>query len=685
MKTHINTYLFKAFLVLMSLISFATNDVYSQEIIDPITGKRTGMYQQDSTMNVVDTTGDGKKRRIKKPFRSPLFADSLKNSVAFKFNIDLSTAGIEMMSIDTALTDFQKNYPFMKNNAVGAASIGTLGGAASPFKFADRHESYSNSFTNPYGDYFFTPENVPFYNVKKAFTQFEYFTAGQRQHAEEHLFINHAQNISPSSSFDLTYQNNRKRGSYNNQQAINKNLSINFAHTGRQYTLFMGYIYNMADIIENGGVTDISNIVDTVYDPPSIIPVNMLGSNVIRGNQFYITQAFTVPLGGGEIDSTTNFSHIPTLSIGMAFNYSAYRKIYQDTKNDMVDGFYDDWFLNNATTRDSINEKNSDLKLFAKYQPYSSYGAIGTIVGGIGYSNERYYNFNQKDYFAPRELDKKNNMYVYGKLMGGYYQYLRWSAYTKYYALGYRNQDIEFGGDAVLIFGKSKMPLKLEVGANLTSSTAPYWTQNYVSNHYIWHNNFGKELKTEFDFNFKMEKINFEVGVTQSIETNKIYYDENSLPAQHTGAVSVTSLFLKKDFKFGGLHLQHRADFQISSNEVVVPVPKVALNVTYFYDIIVVRNVLNIHLGFDGYYNTKYYAFGYNPAVGQFYNQRDVKLGNYPMIDVFAVGKWKKARFILKVQHVNFGLMDNLNYVQVANHPLNQLMFTFGFSWNFYD
>lgn len=667
------------------MIILSTQSSYSQSTYDNIY-ENNGVNVPDSLAGPVDTLGGNSEVKPKKPFRSPLFADSVKKVSMFRWNIRLDDASIEMVDLDTSLIRFEKNYPFIENNIVGAASIGTLGGGAVPYNYASRYSFYENSFASPYGDYFLTPENAPFYNVKRPYTKFEYFTAGQRRNAEEHFLISHAQNISPSSSFDIYYRNNRKRGHYDNQQSINKNLAINFAHLGRGYTVFMGYINNSADNHDNGGIKDIGDIIDTTFTdiPESGIETNIRAASRVSENIVYFTQSVAIPLVG-DIDSTTDFKQIPTLSLGTSFKYGSYRRLYRDLSTETND-YYDNWYFDPTRTRDSTNEKQTDLKFFAKYQPYSAYGEIANIVGGIGYTNERYYNFKPLDYISPpQETDKKNSIYAYGQLNGGYYQFLQWKANVKYYPIGYRSQDIELGGDVKLMFGKDKMPLHTRISADFSSSTPSYWAQNYNSNHFIWHNNFGKENKLELDFNFTMPAINLELGFTQNFNQNTIYFDANTLPSQFDGLLSVTSLYLRKDFKWKGLHLQHRANVQFSSNQLVAPVPLVAVNLTYFYDITVVKDVMNVEIGFDAYFNTKYYGFGYNPAVGQFYNQREYTLGNYPMLDLFIVGKWKRLRFILKLQHANFGWTDNRNYIEIADYPLNPLMFTFGFSWNFYD
>lgn len=92
-----------------------------------------------------------------------------------------------------------------------------------------------------------------------------------------------------------------------------------------------------------------------------------------------------------------------------------------------------------------------------------------------------------------------------------------------------------------------------------------------------------------------------------------------------------------------------------------------------------------MELGVDGRYNTKYYGFAYNPAIAQFYNQRETEIGGYPYLDAFAAAKWKRMRILLKLQHFNANLLGGQNYFMVLHHPANRMMFKIGVSWSFYD
>ncbi|MEG2281746.1 MAG: putative porin, partial [Rikenellaceae bacterium] len=149
--------------------------------------------------------------------------------------------------------------------------------------------------------------------------------------------------------------------------------------------------------------------------------------------------------------------------------------------------------------------------------------------------------------------------------------------------------------------------------------------------------------------------------------------------------VSVTEAYINKNFVVGGLHLEHSLLAQFTSNERIVPVPKFAANLCYYYEFNVVKNVLRMQIGAEGYYNTRYHAPGYNPSVGQFYNQRDVMTGNYPFTNVFITGKWKRMRILLKYQHLNYELYGGRDYMSAAHYPNNRGMFKYGLSWTFYD
>ena len=264
-------------------------------------------------------------------------------------------------------------------------------------------------------------------------------------------------------------------------------------------------------------------------------------------------------------------------------------------------------------------------------------------------------------------------------------RYADWGVDAKYYPSGYRGGDLSVGANITLRAFINERPLILSGRFRQELRSPGYWQENLFSNHYVWFNSFDKESETRFEVNFQVPSIALEVGVWQGVLNNTIYYGSDSRPCQHSGTVSLTSLYARKDFRFAGFHLDHRALVQITSNESVLPVPTLSAFLSYYYEFWVKRDVLRVQIGVDGRFNTSYYAPGYNPALSVFYNQREVKIGNYPYLDLFVSAKWKRMRILLKLQHLNQDLFGNGEYFQTALYPLNPRMFKLGISWSFYD
>jgi hypothetical protein len=101
------------------------------------------------------------------------------------------------------------------------------------------------------------------------------------------------------------------------------------------------------------------------------------------------------------------------------------------------------------------------------------------------------------------------------------------------------------------------------------------------------------------------------------------------------------------------------------------------INQTFF-------KVLKTNVGFDIRYNTAYDGYGYSPAASQFYVDNDAKLKTEPIVDFFLRASLRKANLFIKYDYVNQGLFSK-GYYTVKGYPMQDRLFKFGVSWNFYD
>ena len=311
---------------------------------------------------------------------------------------------------------------------------------------------------------------------------------------------------------------------------------------------------------------------------------------------------------------------------------------------------------------------------------------MGTIDAGVGIDMHTYSQFELKDYLTGKYTKvNKTSYFFYGSVSGKIKKYVDWDGNLRFYPSGYRGGDLSIGAHLALKGYLRGHPLILEGRFTMDRRSPNYWQENLFSNHYIWNTPLDKENETRFEVKFSVPDFAFEAGAWQGVVSDKIYYASDSNVAQHGGNVSLTSVYARKDFRLGGLHLDNRVLLQWSTDQDVVPVPLLSAFLSYYYEFWVVRDVLRLQIGLDGRYNTRYYAPGYNPALSVYYNQREVEVGNYPYVDAFAMAKWKRMRIFLKYQHVNKGLFGNGEYFSAARYPLNPGMFKIGISWGFYD
>ena len=662
-----------------------------------------GMPIDEETEEEVQDSTKTKKKRERKPLESYYFSDTVRALSNWKWTIDPDYNRVNIAPLDTTLSDWRIDYVFYREG-VGDMALGGLGQSSQPINWFERRQDADFSFARSYDAYTARIDNVPFYNSKKILTNLTYLESGQKRYREEHLELTHSQNINPSTSANVQYKARSTMGLYDWQRTKNHALSVGVAHTGKRYSVHAAYMNNMVQARENGGVVGEWAIADTIFEMPSGVPMRLASSeaeNHYRNNAFFVKQALAIPL---ERVTEYDFSlaDLSAVFIGHQFEFNTWSKVYTDKRASYTNErgeydekgnyrpttheYYDNWYIDPKNTRDSISERLISNKLFVQVQPWDRNGVISTIDAGVGLDLHTYSYLNLENYLTGKMTrDKRTSWYAYGATGGHIKRYADWGVDVKYYPSGYRGGDLSVGADITLRAYVREHPLILSGKFRQELRSPSYWEENLFSNHYAWFNSFNKESETRFEVNFSIPDIALELGAWQGVMSNMIYYDTNSRVSQHDGTVSLTSLYARKDFRFAGFHLDHRALVQFTSDESVLPVPLLSAYLSYYYEFWVVRDVLRVQVGIDGRFNTAYHAPSYNPALSVFFNQREVKVGNYPYLDAFVSAKWKRMRILLKLQHLNQNLFGNGEYFQVARYPLNPRMFKFGISWSFYD
>ena len=706
--------LYIAFLLAMSVVMLPT-DVFAQLDASKLArAQRNGQNPalggmnpyDDPAMNGEQAEGEDSTqvKRIRKPLESYYFDDSIRSLPNFMWTVDRDMNDVKIQPLDTTLMNWRIDYPYYLDG-VGDMTLGGLGQSTLAFNYFDRPTSPDFTFAQSYDAYTYRMENGPFYNSKTPYLNFMYLESGQKKYREEHFEITTAHNVSPSTSFNVSYKSRGTKGLYDWQTTKNHNLSAAFAHTGKRYSVHAAYIHNRIEQRENGGTVGIWAVADTTFEHPSGVPMKLAkaeAENSYRNNSFFVKQAYAIPLEP-VTDYDYSIAPLSAIYVGHIFEYNRWTKLYTDKYETFINErgdvdengeyvqtegvYYDNWFISPAVTRDSISERVLSNRLFVEAQPWDRNGAVGRLGGGIGVDMYAYSQLQLQDYIAGKYgVDKKTAWYAYGAVSGKLKRIADWGADFKFYPSGYRGGDLSINAHLALTARLRGRPVILSGKFSQTRQSPSYWQETLFSNHYSWFNSFSKENETRFEVSLKIPDWALELSFWQGVVSNKIYYDAKSQVTQSSDAISLTSLYARKDFRIGGLHLDHRVLLQWSANQEVIPVPMCSAFLSYYYEFWVERNkVLRMQIGVDGRYNTSYYAPGYNPALSTFYNQREYEVGNYPYLDVYITAKWKRMRIFLKYQHINAGLFGNGQYFTIAGQPQNPGMFKMGISWGFYD
>ena len=702
-------------LLAVAFLAALPTDAFAQlDARDIARSQRAGQGNALGGSNPFDTREQGEEgeeqrdttrvRRDRKPLESYYFNDSIRALPNFMWTVDRDMNDVEIMPLDTTLTNWRIDHPYQLKG-VGDMTLGGLGQSTLPFNYFDRPASSDFTFAQSYDSYTYRMDNVPFYNSKTPYLNFTYLESGQKRYREEHFEVTTAHNISPSTGFNVSYKARGTQGLYDWQRTSNHNLSVAFSHTGKRYSVHAAYVNNRIKQRENGGAVGIWAVADTIYEHPSGVPMKLAEAeahNSYRNNSFFIKQAIAIPLQP-VTDYDFSLADLTAVYFGHIFEYNEWNKLYTDKyaefTNDRgsmdengefiptTDVYYKNWYISPDESRDSIRERVISNRFFVEAQPWDRDGAVGRLGGGVGIDMYAYSQFAFDDYVGGHQGKvKKTAWYAYGAVSGKVKKVADWGANVKYYPSGYRSGDFDLNAHIALTARLRGRPVTLSGRFSQTRRSPSYWEENLFSNHYVWFNSFKQEDETRFELSLDIPDLAFEVGFWQGLVDNKIYYDAQSQVRQSGDAISLTSLYARKDFRLGGFHFDHRVLLQWSTNQEVIPVPLGSAYLSYYYEFWVEKKkVLRMQIGVDGRFNTKYYAPSYNPALGTFYNQRDYELGEYPYLDVFVTAKWKRMRIFLKYQHANYDLFGNGLYFTVAGYPQNPAMFKFGISWGFYD
>jgi len=590
--------------------------------------------------------------------------------------------------------DTSCNYNFYDNPALkddaDAIYLGTMGSALQRTNFFKRETLKEASFFDPYLIYTYTPETLPMYNTKSPFTEMAYWgnPFSSKQKEESSVKILSTQNITPSLNLTLEYRQFGGTGDLTGGKTNVRTSEIGLNYLGKKYEMNAAYLATRVKNSENGGVSDVMWVRDTTIDTKAI-PVNLQSAdNLLKRRTVFITQSLSIPMNFLRKDKDELALGEGTVAyIGHSLEFSKYSKVYSDaisTSDKVGRSFYFDRFnLSQTASHDSISVRNIDNKFFLTLQPFSNDALLSKVTGGFGYQILNYYGFKPEYYVKGNRNETSHNTYFYGKAQGMLKQYINWDAFARIYTSGYYLGDLEVAANLALSVYPIREGIHLKLHGETRLQEPGYYEQNLYFNHHNWNNNFEKTSKTKLEGSIEIPYTQTKLSVGYALIDNMIYYDSTSVVRQFKSPVHTLAASLEQNVRLWAFHFDHKIVYQMTSNDEVLPLPKLTANIRYYVQFPIVKNVLEVQVGANAVFYTKYFIQSYSPDLGVFYNQRTYEWGNNPYIDLFINAQWKTASIFVKYTDAFDGFLER-GYFSAANYIRPSTAFKFGITWPFY-
>ena len=392
--------------------------------------------------------------------------------------------------------------------------------------------------------------------------------------------------------------------------------------------------------------------------------------------------------------------YVPVTSFIHTMNLKNYRRIYQaysTTKNYYANTYAPIYRFSG----DSIYDRTTHLDLkntfgIALLEGFNKYAKAGLKA----FFSHNLLRYTLPDSTTSSRTYTENDFFVGGQISKTLGNTLHYNVTGEFEFAGQRIGDIAIDGTADLNFPLLGDTVQLAASGFFHLKDPSFYYSTYHSKHLWWDNvDMKKAMHTKIQGEFSLARTDTHLRLAVDNLSNYAYFstdytqDEDRArlyntvtPRQEGGNISLITATLEQRLRLGIINLDAQLTYQQSSKEDIIPVPALNAYANLFLRF-KIAHVLDCDLGADVRYFTKYNAPDYVPSIAQYAiqekNENKVKVGNYPIVNVYANFFLKHTRFFAMMSHVN--CTDGGNYFLTPHYPLNRRIFRFGVSWNFFN
>lgn len=408
-----------------------------------------------------------------------------------------------------------------------------------------------------------------------------------------------------------------------------------------------------------------------------------------------------------SIDATMKKVYVPVTSIIHTLELHNYNRIYQ-AYNTPANYYKDRYYTRGQEyAADTIYDKTKHLQVkntfaIALLEGFNKYVKAG-LKGFVTHEFRKYqmpnlYGESQDSVYY--NTWNENTVSIGGQLNKTQGKTLHFNATAETWLIGEDAGQLKLDFSTDLNFALLGDTVRLKAKAYMHRLNPTFYQRHYHSRNLWWDNDdLSKETRTRIEGMFSYEKTNTKLRVALENISNYTYFGMNydattsgrtNMTAgvyQESGNISVLTAQLHQNFRLGPLNWENVATYQNSSNTDVLPLPTWNL-FTNLYLKFRIAKVLDVELGADATWFSKYYAPDFCPAINQYAIQKTensrVEIGEYPFVDAYVNMRLKGVRFFVTMTNVVNAGANHMTFL-APHYPINGSTLHMGVSWPFFN
>ncbi len=506
------------------------------------------------------------------------------------------------------------------------------------------------------------PVEHRYFDTHKPFTHIRLVSNTNRTYNEEGIKLIHTQNINAHWNIAFEGLSHKNIGRIPRQDTRFHYLNGNSYYHHHHYHLLANYTFSVLKTYETGGVSNLPFLIDSLF-PAENAAVNLIGaSNLYNVQHAWARQWISF---GNLNDSVEKISPVWKPFFVIQSDYTRAKKIFTDNldsisilNHDLVyDSLYYRQWLNKvgfAFAKDMI--KGSGISIFGTSSSQKTYGGRSLSKQSFGTSVEAFY-----------RTTSFSSLLLYDYWFSGFLS---------------NNQKININ-----LQKKVKLiqhPCFLNASLSSMQKTQDIFF-NEINIKYLLNETTYPLLHVSSinaGINDSITNASIQVQIS-SVKNAIVFNDTLFFPRLISSTFTIFGVTIHKSFRVKNIVLDNSLMLQTCQNKEI-PIPLLSGFHTLYFQQALFKKVLKFQIGASVFYHTLYESPCYNPVFGTFFYTYSNKLGNYPFVDVFMNFSLKRARFFIKVEHLNYQ-WQKANYCLIQDYPVEPRTFKFGIAWNFYD